>query len=215
MRKNILFDLDGTLTDPFEGITNSVIYSLKKCGIDESDKQKLKCFIGPPLYKSFMVEYSLSRSDALKAVDYYREYYADKGIFENFLYDGINETLEFLSERGNFLYVATSKPKIFAEKILRHFDISKYFRFVAGATLDSRLVEKSDIIKFAIEENNIDVSHAVMIGDRKHDILGAKQNKIKSIGVLYGYGTFEELSAAGADAFAEKPNSIIKEIEII
>ncbi len=213
MSKYILFDLDGTLTDPFDGITNSVIYALKKFGIEESDRDKLKSFIGPPLYKSFMEEYGFCRDDGFKAVNYYREYYSERGIFENVLYSGIEETLSNLSSEGKSLFVATSKPTVFAQKILRHFDIAKYFTLVAGATLDSTLVEKADIINYALEKSKADRAECVMVGDRMHDIYGAKANAIKSVGVLYGYGSFKELTGAGADAIAETPDKIVSAIQ--
>lgn len=210
MFDTVLFDLDGTLTDPFEGISNSVAYALQKFGISVADKRGLKKFIGPPLYESFMVYYGFNKADALKSVEYYREYYAEKGIFECFLYGGIEFTLRELAKSGKRLAVATSKPEIFANKILRHFGLLEFFPSVAGATLDSSRVAKADVIKYALGKFSIRADGAVMVGDRMHDILGAKENGLHAAGVLYGYGSREELVSAGADFVAETPNDILK-----
>ena len=200
MYDTILFDLDGTLSDTFEGITNSVAHALKKFNIDVADKRVLIPFIGPPLYESCMVYYGFSKADALKAVEYYREYYADKGIFECFLYDGVAETLRTLYTCGKRLVLATSKPEIFAERILQKFDLAQFFCFVAGATLDSARVAKVDVIKYALESCGAEnLKRCLMVGDRKHDIAGAKANGLSSAGVLYGYGGEDELRQAGAD----------------
>ena len=209
----VLFDLDGTLTDPYEGITNSVIYALKKFGIEERDKAKLKSFIGPPLYKSFMANYGFDEATALNAVDYYREYCATDGIFENRVYDGMEEVLSHLESADKKLVVATSKPQIFAQKILEQFNLARYFCFVSGASLDSTRVEKSDIVAYALKALSIEPANAVMVGDREHDVIGAKANGLKSIGVLYGYGDEEELKAAGADHLAKAPHDIAEILE--
>ena len=209
----ILFDLDGTLTDPFEGITNSIIYALKKFGIEVSEKQKLKCFIGPPLYKSFSEYCGLSQEDSEKAVAFYREYFSQRGLYENKPYDGTQSVLQRLKDGGKKLIVATSKPQIFAERILDHFNLSRYFDYVSGATLDSSRVEKSDIIAFALKNFAVSPQNSVMVGDRKHDIIGAKANGLKSVGVLYGYGDESELLSAGADYIATMPKDIIKIVD--
>lgn len=213
MYNYILFDLDGTLTDPCEGILNSILYALGKLSIEEKDRQALKSFIGPPLYESFMERYSMSLNEALEAVNLYREYFAEKGLYENAVYKGIRETLSALAAEGRKLVLATSKPYVFAQKILDHFGLSKYFYFLSGATLDNTRVEKADIIAYALSSCNISEDDAVMVGDRKHDISGAKANAVKSIGVLYGYGSEEELRKAGADCLATDPEDIIKCIE--
>ena len=206
---SLLFDLDGTLTDPFEGITNSIIYALSHFGITETDRNKLGSFIGPPLNYSFEEYYRMDRETALKAVTLYRKYYEKDGLYENKLYPDIAETLKTLKEEGYRLIVATSKPEIFAKKILDHFGILCYFDYVAGATFDLTRVDKADIIRYAIEECKIsDVSRAIMTGDRKHDIIGAKENGMKSVGVLYGYGSKEELKAAGADYIISTPTEL-------
>lgn len=204
----IFFDLDGTLTDPGEGITNSVAYALKKYGIENTDRSELYPFIGPPLYDSFMKYYGFSRGEAEQAVEYYREYYRDKGIFENRLYYGIEECLENLKSSGKRLFVATSKPKIFAEKILNYFKIDKYFFEVSGATLDGSLIEKGDIIRLVLEKHNLPKESVLMIGDRSFDVLGAKEQGIASAGVLWGYGSKEELETAGADYVFERVEDI-------
>ena len=207
----ILFDLDGTLTDPGEGITNSVAHSLKKYGIDVEDKTSLYKFIGPPLHESYEVYYGFSREEALKAVDYYREYYRVKGIYENKVYDGIENMLETLYKSGKKIILATSKPEVFAKEILRHFGLSKYFTYVAGANLDGTMTDKAEVVEYALTEGGVnDRSSAIMIGDRKHDIIGAKKNGIDSIGVLFGYGSKEELETAGADYIAENTEEICR-----
>lgn len=206
-----LFDLDGTITDPGEGITNSVMYALKKYGIIETDRTALYKFIGPPLYESFEKYYGFSHEQAIEAVEFYREYYKDTGIFENLVYSGVEDMLSTLKARGKTVVLATSKPEIFAKRILEHFTLAKYFDFVAGATLDGSLINKADIIAYTLDTLNItDKSRCVMIGDRLHDIEGAKQNGIFSVGVTYGYGSFEELSNAEADRIVDAPSDILK-----
>lgn len=196
----ILFDLDGTLTDPAIGITNSVMYALKKYGIEVSDRSELYKFIGPPLGDSFEKYYGFSKEEAKTAVEYYREYYRDKGIFENLVYDGLEDLLKTLKDNNKILIVATSKPEVFAKQILEHFNIGKYFTYIAGSNLDGTRVKKDEVIKYAIESCNIiDLSKAIMIGDREHDIIGAKVVGINSIGVLFGYGDRSELENAGAN----------------
>ncbi|MBQ8408872.1 MAG: HAD family hydrolase [Clostridia bacterium] len=207
----LFFDLDGTLTDPGEGITNSVIYALKKWGIEVCDRRELYAFIGPPLSASFKKYYGFSDSDALKCVEYYREYFRDRGIFENKVYEGISEMLAELKGRGAQVVLATSKPEIFAKQILDHFDLAKYFDFVAGATMDESRNKKADVIAYALECLDVsDKSRVLMIGDRDQDILGARTNGIDSLGVLYGYGDLAELSSAGATHIAEKVSDILK-----
>lgn len=211
--ERVFFDLDGTLTDPFEGITNSVAYALEKSGVKPPDRSRLACFIGPPLHKSFAEEFGFSNAEALKAVEYYREYYADKGIFENAVFDGVPEMLEALLSRGKKLAVATSKPEEFAEIILRHYNLERYFYMVAGATMDTGRTEKSDVIAYALEKGGVRANAAIMVGDRKHDILGAKANGLFSCGVLYGYGSEEELIGAGADYLAKTPEDLLSVIK--
>lgn len=207
----ILFDLDGTLTDSAVGITNSVIYALKKNGIEVSDRTELYKFFGPPLCDSFEKYYGFSKEQAKTAVEYYREYYREKGIFENMVYDGLEDLLKILKDDRKILIVATSKFEVFAKQILEYFNISKYFTYIAGSDLDGTRVKKGEVIKYAIESCNIiDLSRAIMIGDREHDIIGANEVGINSIGVLYGYGDRNELEKAGADFIVDNVADIGK-----
>lgn len=207
----ILFDLDGTLTDSGAGVKNGFIYALEKFGIaahpDELDK-----VMGPPLMDSFMQFYNFSFEDARVAVKYYREYYREKGVFENTLYDGIKELLEKLKGMGKTLCIATSKPDVFALQVLHMFDIYKYFDIISCATIDDKLCKKSDIVKIALDRAGGNCYNAIMVGDRHHDVFGAHENNIKCIGVLYGYGDSDEMKAAGADFVALTPNDILKYI---
>lgn len=210
MYNTVLFDLDGTLTDPGCGITNSVAYALKKFGIEAEDRKELYKFIGPPLYESFMKHYGFDKETAETAVSYFREYFRGTGIYENEVYDGITDLLDEIRKSGRKIILATSKPEEFAKTVLSHFSLDKYFDFVAGATMDSSRVEKADVIAYALKESGCTGEKAVMIGDRLHDILGAKENGLDSIGVLFGYGSREELEDAGADYIAETVADIIK-----
>ena len=199
-KEYLFFDLDGTLTDPKTGITKSVQYSLKAFGIDIANPDELVPFIGPPLRDSYKNFYGLSDVDAEKAVAKYREYFSEQGIFENAVYSGIGDLLKAQAASDRTLAVATSKPTVYAEKILKHFNIDSYFTFVAGSELDGRRSDKRLVIQYALDNLNItEVSRVIMIGDREHDILGAKKLGIDSIGVLFGYGDYNELSAAGAN----------------
>ena len=173
MKQYLLFDLDGTLTDPMVGITSSVQYALEKFGIHVKYLKDLIPFIGPPLDDSFQEFYGLSKEDAGKAVVYYREYFAPKGIFENEVYPGIPEMLSRLVEAGFTLIVATSKPAVFAKQILEHFGLSDYFSFVGGSELDGTRKRKAEVIGYILETCEIKPQDAIMIGDRKHDIEGA------------------------------------------
>lgn len=203
-KQYILFDLDGTLTDPMVGITKSVQYALRYYGIEEPDLKTLCPFIGPPLRDSFMEFYGFSQEQASEAIAKYREYFSKTGLYENMEYPGIRDLLARLKAMGRNLYVATSKPELFAKQILEHFRLTEYFDFIGGADLDETRVRKGDVIRYVLEENKItDRTQVVMIGDREHDILGARENGIASVGVLYGYGSFEELSASGADELAD------------
>lgn len=199
MKQYLLFDLDGTLTDPMVGITSSVQYALEKFGIHVRYLKELIPFIGPPLAESFQKFYGFSKEDAEKAIQYYREYYAPKGIFENEVYEGIPEMLAHLTEAGFTLLVATSKPTVFARKVLKHFGMEDYFSFVGGSELDGSRTKKAEVISYILKTCGIEVKEAIMIGDRRHDIEGGKACGLESVGVLYGYGTEQELTEAGAD----------------
>lgn len=211
MYQYVLFDLDGTLTDPAEGITNSVAYALEKFGITVSDKRELYRFIGPPLVDSFMKYYGFSEADANQAVAYYREFFKPTGIFQNSLYEGVPELLKQLKSSGKAVILATSKPEVFAVEILKHFGIFEYFDFVAGATLDSTRNKKGDVIAYALDSMKItEKSACLMVGDRNQDINGARENQIDSLGVLFGYGDLDELTTAGATYVAETVEDILR-----
>lgn len=204
MYGTVLFDLDGTLTDPGIGITNSVMYALKKYGIEPPDRSELYKFIGPPLTESFERFYCFTTGQAKEAVEFYREYFKDKGIFENRPYEGIDVLLSSLKNEGITLAVATSKPEVFAERILEHFDLAKYFTVTAGSNLDGSRISKADVINYALETLNVnDKASVLMVGDREHDVIGAKAAGIDCVGVLYGYGSREELERAGAGSIAQ------------
>lgn len=207
----VLFDLDGTITDPGVGITNSVAYALEKFNIKVKDRTELYQFIGPPLQESFAEYYHFDQEECNRAVSYYREYFKDRGIYENEMYNGMRELLEELHDAGRKVILATSKPEQFAVKILKYFQIDQYFDYIAGATMDSSRSRKSDVIAYALQQNGIgNLTSAVMIGDREHDILGAREVGMDSIGVLYGYGSREELREAGATHIAETVDEIRK-----
>ncbi len=210
MYNTILFDLDGTLTDSGRGITNSVAYALNKAGLKFESKEELSCFIGPPLIKMFIKTFGVSQEEAKNLVRLYREYYSTDGIYENDLYDGIKDLLFALTEKGKKLIVATSKPEHFALKILQHFGIEKYFFLICGATMDEKRTEKDAVIQYALEKAGIlDISDVVMVGDREYDVLGSKKFGMNSIGVLYGYGSREELESAGATFIAKNVADIL------
>lgn len=211
MYNTVLFDLDGTLTDPGLGITNSAAHALRYWGINVEDRASLYKFIGPPLQDSFQNFYGFSEEDSKLAIERFREYFREKGIFENEPYEGIELLLQTLKSNGKTIILATSKPEEFAKTILTHFHLDKYFDFVAGASMDETRCRKADVITYALESYGItDFSDAVMIGDREHDILGANQIGMDSIGVLYGYGSREELEHAGATYIAETIADIIQ-----
>lgn len=213
MYQIILFDLDGTITDPGVGITNSVAYALKKWNITVSDRNDLYKFIGPPLQDSFREFYQFSPEECHQAVEYYREYYSQKGIFENKVYPDIEETLQLLKQANKKLLIATSKPEDYAVQILEHFHLAKYFDHICGANMDGTRTKKSDVINYALNTAGFsNPSQVIMVGDRKHDILGAKENRIDSVGVLFGYGNLDELQDAGATYIAQTPKDILKYI---
>lgn len=209
MFNRILFDLDGTLTNPFEGMTNSIIYALKEFGIIVKDKKVLTPFIGPTLIESFKKYYNMTDEQAFRGQALYREYFGKIGLYENKSIYGIHKVLEALHLAGKSLVVATGKPQVFAERILKKFRLSKYFDFIAGATFDSSRVTKQEVISYALENTCGSKSHTIMIGDREHDVIGAKLNGIKSIGVLYGFGDEIELKNAGADFIVKKPKDLL------
>ena len=200
--KNVLFDLDGTLTDPAEGITNALMHAQRRLGMAVSPREALYVFIGPPLIETFMSEWGLTRAEADQALLYYREHFSVKGLFENVPYEGIDDCLAALRAAGLRLFVATSKPEPLSLRILEHFDLLQYFEAVAGSTMDEQRTKKGEVIAYALKTYQLDPSETVMVGDRKHDVLGARENGLACIGVLYGYGSREELTDAGATALA-------------
>ncbi len=202
MPTHVYLDLDGTLTDPYEGITKCILYALDRLGLPHPSDEYLHACIGPPLYDTFpeMVGSELT----LRAIDLYRERFADVGWKENVPYEGIHDALDAISEAGHVLFVATSKPRVHACRIVDHFGMGKYIERVYGCELDGTRSQKAELLEYAIAENP-DASTRVMIGDRKHDLVGAIANGMMPVGVSYGYGSVEELEAAGAAAIAGSP----------
>lgn len=207
----ILFDLDGTIIDSIEGITNSIIYALEKYDIEIVDRNQLQKFIGPPLVSSFKNFCGFSEDDAREALGYFREYYSNKGMFESSVYKGIEKLLTRLKSENKILIVATSKPEAYARRILEDLEIDRYFSYIAGSKFDGTRIEKSDVIAYALKSCGIrDFSLVVMVGDREHDIMGAKKTGIDSVGVLFGYGDMKELENAGATYIVETVEDLHK-----
>jgi phosphoglycolate phosphatase len=205
----IFFDLDGTLTDPKPGITRSIQYALQKLdhpAIPTEDE--LTWCIGPPLRASFAT--MLGDHVADHAVTLYRERFSDVGLYENGVYDGIGDVLTKLCTAGHRLFVATSKPHVFAERIIDHFGLRDHFERVFGSELDGTRVDKSHLLEYALREVSVDPAKTLMIGDRSHDMVGAKNNGMQRIGVLYGYGSRDELLEAGAQHVCATPGEILR-----
>ena len=203
----IFFDLDGTLTDPKIGITGSIQYALGKLNMPVPTQDELTWCIGPPLRASFVALLG-GEEHADRGVELYRERFGTIGLFENTLYDGIVPVLASLHGSGRKLYVATSKPHVFADRIIDHFGLRKYFTRVFGSELDGTRVDKSDLLRYALDETATDPARAIMIGYRKHDVIGAANNGIAAIGVIYGYGGRTELTEAGAKHLVTTPAEI-------
>lgn len=214
MYKYVFFDLDGTLTQSEFGIINSVIYALNKMGVEVGDRELVKRFIGPPLLVSFKEFYKMSDEDAEKAASLYRECYNAGEIFNAPLFDGIEELLKKLTEAGIKLYVVTSKPEVFAKRILEHYGIKQFFEKVIGPDLSEKDSSKAKMVKMAINDTSDapEISEYVMVGDRFYDIEGAKANGIDSIAVLYGYGNREEFEKAGATHIVNTPEDIARTV---
>lgn len=205
----ILFDLDGTVTDSRPGIVNSVKYALKKAGMEGADEEKLRSFIGPPLHKQFQSFCGITAEQAKEMVSLYREYYTETGIFENRVYDGVIPMLHELKESGCRILLATSKPEKFARIIADHFGFTQYFDFIGGANLDGSRTDKQEVIEYVLSECGVeDRSDVLMVGDRRYDIEGARSTGVHSMGVLYGYGSREEIESAEPDFIAETPDEI-------
>ena len=200
MKKTILFDLDGTLTDSGEGIINCVIYALERFGLPIPERETLRYFVGPPLHESF-IKQGVPADRAEEAVAVYRERYVPTGMFENTPYPGVRELLEKLQAEGHKLYVASSKPEWMCIEILKHFDLAKYFAMICGATMDTSRTNKDAVIAYLLDLN-VRSDRTIMVGDTKFDVLGAKAHGIPTVGVSWGYGSVEEMEKAGAVAIA-------------
>ena len=195
----IFLDLDGTLTDPSLGIINATLQALEYFGIHENDREKLGDFIGPPLYVSFAKHYGFSREQSQKAIEVFQDYYAPKGLYENTPYPGMRELLAGWKAEGRRLVLATSKPEIFAMQILERFGMASSFTFIAGGDPCETRVHKSDVIRYALRKLGLDANiPAVMVGDTKYDILGAKELGFPTVAVTYGFGKREDIVEAGA-----------------
>lgn len=207
--KYIFFDLDGTLTDTSQGITKSVQYALKCVGIDEKRENLLK-FIGPPIMDSFRDYYNMDEEMCSTAVRYYRERYSVDGLYEIKLYDDVIFVLKELKARGKILAVATSKPEVYAKKICDYFELSQYLDCICGSGLDGSFYHKCDVINKTLDTLKIEPDEAIMVGDRKYDIIGAKQCNMLSIGVRCGFASDNELEDAGADYVVDNLSGLLE-----
>jgi phosphoglycolate phosphatase len=207
----ILFDLDGTLTDPREGITRSIAYALERMGLAPPPLADLTFAIGPPLRRSLAQLIGSEESDPIeRALAFYRERFADVGLYENAVYDGMAETLQALSATGTTLIVATSKPRVYAERIVRHFGLEPHFAAIHGCELDGTREDKRDLLAHLIPHHGLLANTATMIGDRGADMLAARHHGVRAVGALWGYGTREELEAAGAQAYCAAPRELLE-----
>jgi phosphoglycolate phosphatase len=207
--KSILFDLDGTLTDPREGIIKSVCHALQKEGYSHPPESELTWVIGPPLRGSFQQLTKGDEAVVSRLLGHYRDRFAPIGLFENKVFPDIPQVLATLRTAGFDLYLATSKPAVYAKRILEHFQLTTYFTDIGGSELDGTREDKAEVIEDIVQKNGLDVSECVMIGDREHDIYGAKKNKMDAVGVLYGFGSAEELTRAGAIATLATPRDLL------
>ncbi|MBI35864.1 MAG: phosphoglycolate phosphatase [Flavobacteriales bacterium] len=211
----VLFDLDGTITDSSEGIINSILYALKKMGKEESDFSRLRSYVGPSLKTTFQNHYFPLEEDSNKAIAYYREYYAKKGIYENRLYSGIYDVLKEIKGNGGIIALATAKPTYFAKIILKHFEIMGCFDVVVGSHLRGTRTQKDEIIFEVLDQLGFPDSREVfMVGDREYDIIGGKHHRLKTIGVNYGYGTEGELFKVRPDYIVKSPFEILDCIKL-
>lgn len=211
-QKVILFDLDGTITDPKIGITKSFQYALQHFGIQVDNLDALEPVIGPPLKKSFSEFYHLSEDQIERAIEKYRERFSTVGLYENEIYDGMENLLKELSEAGYILEIASSKPTVFVEKICKHFKIKQYFTHIVGSFLDGRRGEKEEVVEEAIRLSKATPDHIIMVGDRIYDVIGAHKKGIAVIGVSYGYGGRQELEEAGADVIVDTVAQLREEL---
>lgn len=211
MKKTIMFDLDGTLTDSGEGIIKCASLALEHFGLPVPDWEEMRTFVGPPLGESFM-RYGVPQERVEEAIAVYRSRYIPVGKFENHPYPGIRELLEQLKQHGHTLFVATSKPEAMSIEILEHFDLAKYFRQICGATMDGTRSSKASVIEYLIAGNGRD-GQMIMVGDTKFDILGAKAHGIPAVGVAWGYGAVSQMQQAGAAAIAQSPEQLLGILE--
>lgn len=215
MYEVILFDLDGTLTDSREGILKSVKYALAKMNIEAPEENKLLPFIGPPLITSFREYFKMNDAEVGKAIEYYREWFGEQGIYENQVYPGILLLLKKLKAQGKRLVLATSKPTEYAIRILDYFRLNIYFDVVVGSNMDGTRMEKEAVIEFALAKvGEVEKHKVVMIGDRKYDVIGSKKNGIDVIGVAYGYGSLDELSGALPTQLVSSVQELAKVLEV-
>jgi phosphoglycolate phosphatase len=208
---HVLFDLDGTLTNPQEGFVNCIRFALAKLGIEIEAGTRLESYIGPPLHSTFE-KLCGDASSAAHAISLYRERYSSTGLFENLLYEGIAECLRQLTPMTDSIHVVTSKPTIYSERIIEHFNLDQYIDVVYGSNLDGSLSDKTELLAYVLENEKILPQNAVMIGDRRFDMIGAKNHGIRALGVLWGFGSEEELRSAGADGLCAHPEEIYQRI---
>ena len=209
--KHILFDLDGTLTNPKEGFVNCIRFALSQLNIEIDKNINLESFIGPPIHTTFK-KLCGDESSAERAISLYRERYSNIGLIENRLYEGIPESLEQLFRAASSILVVTSKLTDISERIVEHFSLDRYFKAVYGSNLDGSLSDKTELIRHVLETEKILPQDAVMIGDRRYDMIGAKNHGIRALGVLWGFGSEEELRSSGADGLCTHPNEIYEQI---
>jgi phosphoglycolate phosphatase len=209
--KNILFDLDGTLTNPVEGITGSIIYALERMSVPLMTRAELQLHIGPPLRSTFSQILKTTDKDVIeRAVALYRERFSEAGLFENELYEGVPEMLSALQAAAKRLFVATSKVEVYTHRILEHFALSGYFEGVYGSAPDGRFDDKAELIAHILESIGLNPAETLMVGDRKYDVMGAKANNCRAVGVTYGYGSEDELREAGADYLCHSPLEVAR-----
>lgn len=208
MKKAIFFDLDGTLTDSGEGIINCAAMTLERFGLPVPSRQEMGVFVGPPLDKTF-IEFGVPADRTDEAIRIFRSRYVTVGKFENFPYPGISELLQNLKNAGHRLFVATSKPEVTALEVLEHFQLSQYFEFICGATLDGTRSHKEDVLRYLLTQVD-GVENTVMVGDTKYDVIGAKHHNIPAIGVAWGYGKVQDMQDAGAVAIAQTVGDLEK-----
>ncbi|MBQ6004492.1 MAG: HAD-IA family hydrolase [Clostridia bacterium] len=213
MIRNILFDLDGTITDSKEGIIKSAQYALEKLGIEPPAFSDMFWVIGPPIRKSFAEKFDLDEETAFRGLRFYQERFGDVGYLENEVYDGVPEMLKTLKDEGYRLFITTSKPTVYTDAILKHFGLYDLFEYVSGSDLDGTRGSKADVIRTVMVEYGLKGSETVIVGDRLHDIAGGKETGIFTMGVRYGYADEGELESAGADWIAETPMDIVRIVE--